>query len=318
MTDLLVNVDNFARAETNRMFAALAHGAGGVNQWLHYRAPTPLDQQTVIRMNRDTLYSAVVADISEGAVLGLPDAGDRYLSVMVVNQDHYINQIFHDPGEYSLDAGTSGSPYVLVAARTMVDPADPGDVKAVNDLQDQMTFTAGSSRAFSPPDYDTRTLNATRDPLCALATGLEGFDRAFGRREEVDPVRHLIGTAAGWGGLPETEAYYLNINPNLPVGEYALTVTDVPVDAFWSISLYNAEGYFADNGHCVSINSLTATPDDDGSTTIRFGGADDRPNTLAIMDGWNYLVRLYRPRPEVLDGTWTFPSVGAVQGEEGR
>ena len=29
----------------------------------------------------------------------------------------------------------------------------------------------------------------------------------------------------------------------------------------------------------------------------------------AIMDGWNSLVRLYRPRPEVLDGTWTFPSV---------
>jgi hypothetical protein len=23
--------------------------------------------------------------------------------------------------------------------------------------------------------------------------------------------------------------------------------------------------------------------------------------------GWNYTVRLYRPRAEILDGTWTFP-----------
>jgi len=49
-----VNVDNFARAESDRMFAAIQAQAGGVNQWYHYRTPTPLDQQTVIRMNRDT------------------------------------------------------------------------------------------------------------------------------------------------------------------------------------------------------------------------------------------------------------------------
>ena len=309
MAEIPVNVDNYARAETDRMFAALAQGAGGVNRWLHYREPTPLDQQTVIRMNRDTLYSAVVADISEGAVLGLPDAGGRYLSVMVVNQDHYINQIFHEPGEHILDVAAFGTPHVLLAARTLVDSADPDDVKKVNDLQDRMTFTATSDRPFTMPEYDPRTFAATRDSLRALADGLGGFEGAFGRREDVDPVRHLLGTAAGWGGLPETEAYYVNVNPNLPVGEYSLTVRDVPVDAFWSISLYNAEGYFPDNGHRVSINSLTATPNEDGSTTVHFGGSDDGPNTLAIMDGWNYLVRLYRPRPEVLDGTWTFPSV---------
>ena len=31
------------------------------------------------------------------------------------------------------------------------------------------------------------------------------------------------------------------------------------------------------------------------------------PNFLAIMPGWNYVLRLYRPRPEVLDGTWVAP-----------
>jgi hypothetical protein len=51
-----VTGDNFARAESNRMFAAIQAQSGGVNALLHYRAPTPIDQQTVIRMNRDTLW----------------------------------------------------------------------------------------------------------------------------------------------------------------------------------------------------------------------------------------------------------------------
>jgi hypothetical protein len=123
-------------------------------------------------------------------------------------------------------------------------------------------------------------------------------------------VRHLIATAAGWGSLPEEEAYYVSVDPGLPVGEYQLTVCDVPVDAFWSISLYNTEGYFQVNDrNAYNVNSLTATPNDDGTVTVHFGGGDDRLNLLPIMDGWNYVVRLYRPHPEVLDGSWTFPSI---------
>jgi hypothetical protein len=58
MSGAPVNVTNFERAETDRMFAALQAQAGGVNQLFHYRVPTPVDQQTVIRMNRDTLSTA--------------------------------------------------------------------------------------------------------------------------------------------------------------------------------------------------------------------------------------------------------------------
>ena len=86
-----VNVDNFARAESNRLFASILRDTGGINQWLHNREPTPIDHQPVIRQNRDTLYSGTIADISKGAALTIPDAGERYLSAMVVNQDHYIS-----------------------------------------------------------------------------------------------------------------------------------------------------------------------------------------------------------------------------------
>ena len=138
------------------------------------------------------------------------------------------------------------------------------------------------------------------------------FDHAFGSREEVDPVRHLIATAAGWGGLPEREARYIGVEPRLGVGEYSLRVPgDVPVDGFWSISLYNAEGYFEPNElGAYSVNNITAARDDDDSVTVNFGGCGGgRPNCLPLTEGWNYTVRMYRPRKEILDGTWTFPEI---------
>jgi len=143
-----------------------------------------------------------------------------------------------------------------------------------------------------------------------LARGVDAFDHTFGRKEAVDPIKHLLGTASGWGGLPEQEAFYINVDPGFPAGEYKVTVGDVPVDGFWSISVYNADGYFqANDRDAYSVNNITATPNDDGSVTVHLGGCgDDRPNCLPIMDGWNYAVRLYRPRPEILDGTWTFPA----------
>jgi hypothetical protein len=305
-----VDVDNFARAESDRMFAAVASEAGGVNRINHNRTPTPVEHQPVIRMNRDTLYSAAIVDISDGAALTIPDGGDRYVSVMVVNEDHYVNRVFHDAGTHNLTVAEFDTPWVAVAARILVDPADEDDVAAVNALQDGLALEAGSAKPFAPPDYEPASLDATRQALLALARGLSGFDHAFGAKADVDPVRHLLATAAGWGGLPDREARYVGVEPGLPVGAYRLTVHDVPVDGFWSVSVYNADGYFEPNARgAYSVNNLTAVRNDDGSVTVHFGGDGDLPNLLPIVDGWNYTVRLYRPRPEILDGSWTFPAL---------
>lgn len=305
----IVNVDNFALAETHRMMHDLQANAGGVNAFVHNREPAAIDKQTVIRMNRDTLYSYAVVDLSAGATLTLPEHGERYLSAMVVNENHYINAVFHDAGTYELTRDQFGSRYVVVAIRTLVDPNDAADVAAVGALQDQIGLEARSSQPFELPEYDTTTLDETRDALLALARNLSGFDRTFGAKDEVDPVRHLIGTAAGWGGLPSAEASYIGVDPRLPVGKYELTVGDVPVDGFWSISVYNAAGYFEPNERdAYAINNITGARNDDGTITVRFGDYPaEVPNALPITEGWNYLVRLYRPRPEILDGSWTFP-----------
>lgn len=307
-----VTFDNFARIESDRMFSGVVMTAGASNIWTHFRVPTPLDQQTVIRMNRDTLYSAAVIDVSRGATITVPEADGRYISVMIVNQDHFINRVIHQPGTYELTAEELGSDFVCAAARILVDTEDAADVSEVNRLQDQLGLTSRTGREFVPVAYDPVSFDETRDALLTLAKGLGGLEKCFGPRDGVDPIRHLLATASAWGGLPETEASYINVEPGLPVGEYTLTVGDVPVDGFWSISVYDANGYFAPNSRdAYIVNSVSGVRDEDGTITVRFGGDASSPNSLPLTEGWNYLVRLYRPRPEVLDGSWVFPELSA-------
>jgi hypothetical protein len=134
----------------------------------------------------------------------------------------------------------------------------------------------------------------------------------FGAGEDqVDPVKHLIGSAMLWGGFPEKDALYLPITPvrNDGATVHKLSVTDVPVGGFWSLTVYNSEGYLYPNpSNAYSVNSITAKKGPDGAVTIQFGGCDGKtPNCLPIPQGWNYTVRLFRPRAEILDGQWRFP-----------
>jgi hypothetical protein len=137
------------------------------------------------------------------------------------------------------------------------------------------------------------------------------FKRAFGTGSEVDPVRRLIGSAAAWGGNPDKDATYLNVVPAMNDGTtvHRLKVKAVPVDGFWSISVYDEKGYYETNPlNAYTINNITGKKGTDGSITVQFGGCDGTiPNCLPVTKGWNYVVRLYRPRAEILSGTWKFP-----------
>jgi hypothetical protein len=140
--------------------------------------------------------------------------------------------------------------------------------------------------------------------------------RQFGRKDEVDPIFHLMRTATGWGGNPPEDAFYIEVFPAANDGKtvHRLTVKDVPVDGFWSVCVYNDKGYFEKNTpDTYSINNVTAKPSPDGSYTIQLGGCTkDTPNCIFTPPGWSYQVRLYRPRKEIVDGTWKFPDAQAV------
>ena len=307
-----VTAENFARAESDLYFGGTVK-RGGFAKFDHNRAPTPIDRQEVIRMNRDTLYSAAVFDLDAGPVsITLPDAGQRFLSMQVINEDHYTPMVVYGGGKHVLTRDGVSTRYVIAAVRILADPNDAQDLAAVHKLQDAIRVEQPSPGTFEVPRWDPASRNRVRDALNVLADTLPDKNRMFGARGQVDPVRHLLGSASAWGGNPDKEAIYLSVTPAGNDGRtiYRLAVKDVPVDAFWSVSVYNAKGYFEKNARdAYSLNNLTAQRGADGAITLQFGGCDGgAPNCLPITPGWNYMVRLYRPQQSVLDGSWRFPA----------
>ena len=307
-----VTVDNFKRAETDHYLAMNVKDAGGLGKLHHSREPADIDKQTVIRMNRDTLYSFVAFDLAAGpATITMPDAGKRFMSMMVVNQDHYVQAVHYDHKPHTLTQKDMGTRYAFVAIRTLVDPNDPKDLEAVRKLQDGIKVSQKSAGKLELPNWDEAKLNEIREALLVLSKHTT-YEHAFGSKADVNPIHHLIGTASGWGGNPDKDAAYAGASPAKNDGKtvYKMKVpAQVPVDAFWSVSVYNAKGFFEKNpGNAYSVNNITAKKNADGGVNIQFGGCDGKvPNCLQITEGWNYAVRMYRPRAEILNGKWKFP-----------
>lgn len=311
-----VSPDNFVRAESDLCFGNVVRD-GGFGTFHHIRDLSPIDNQLVIRQNRDTLYSAGVFDLDAGPVtVTVPDAGDRFISLQVITEDHYVPQVIYTAGTHTFDREAIGTRYVVLAVRILVDPGDPADVATVHSLQDATIASQDAAGSFAVPDWDPVSQKVVRDALLSLASTLPDTRGAFGPKEDTDPVRHLICSASAWGGNPEKDALYLNVTParNDATTVYRLSVGEVPVDGFWSVTVYNADGYFTANSrNAYSLNNITAARSADGTVDIQFGGCDDGAvNCLPITPGWNYLVRLYRPRPEILDGSWVFPEAQPV------
>lgn len=313
-----VTVDNFARAETDHYLAANAKVVGGLGKFQHSREPVSIDKQTVIRMNRDTLYSFAVFDLAGGpATLSLPDTGKRYMSMMVVDQDHYLPIVAYGTKPVTLTQKSVGTRYAFVAVRTLVNPNDPKDLDEVHRLQDAIKVSQKETGKLDLPNWDEGDLTDIRNALLALAKHQTSFRGSFGARGQVDPIQHLIGTAAGWGGIPDKDAIYASFTPAKNDGKTVYTFNmpkTVPVKEFWSVSVYNAKGFFEKNEYnAYSINDITAKKNADGSVTVQFGGCDGKiPNCLPIVEGWNYTVRLYRPEQALASGKWKLPEAKSL------
>jgi len=234
------------------------------------------------------------------------------MAMQVTNEDQYTPAVYYGAGSYGLSRGTVGTRYAIVTVRVLVDFSNKEDVRQVHTLQDAMKFNQERPGAFEVPNWDQAGLKKVQAALLQLGTTISDTRRMFGASEDrVDPVKHLIGSAMLWGGNPDKDALYLPITPARNNGStiYKLTVGEVPVDGFWSITVYNKDGYLQPNQYnAYSVNGITAKKGPDGLIAIQFGGCDGQiENCLPITQEWNYTVRLYLPRPDILDSIWKFP-----------
>jgi hypothetical protein len=312
-----VNVLNFIRAESDMQFKAYAAKAGGVGKLLHMREPYSVEHQTTIRGNRDTLYTAGVFDLSEPVTIVKPDSPDRFQSLLVISQDHFNPVLKHGGGEVTLSLDTVGTRYAMALFRTFCDPNSPEDMKKAHALQDAIQVKQALPGKLELPDWDEASLVETRKRINLLAATAKGFPNAFGKAGEVDRIQHLMASAYGWGGNPQRGAVYFNVVPEKNDGKMAYVLTmpkDVPVEAFWSVTVYNKDGFFTPNDlHAYSLNSVTAKRNSDGTVTIHFGGDPQAANYLPTTEGWNYIVRCYLPGWPILEGNWTPPEPRAVE-----
>lgn len=313
-----VTVDNYNRAQTDVYFAGVVK-SGGFGKFRHGRELAPPVQQGIVRPNRDTLYSFVIIDLDAGsATITLPTADKRFMGLQVVNEDQYTRANYYDAGGYTMTREMVGTRYAIAVVRFLVNFSNKEDVQQVHALQDAIKFNQERHGTFEIPNWDQASLKKVQAALFQLGTTVSDTRRMFGASaDQVDPVKHLIGSAMLWGGNPEKDGLYLPITPARNDGStiYKLTIGEVPVDGFWSVTVYNKDGYLEPNpANTYSVNSLTAKRAADGAVTIQFGGCDGGKieNCLPITEGWNYTVRLFRPRQEVLNDTWRFPKAQPV------
>ena len=155
---------------------SLRYWDGGFGKFHHNRTPTEIDHQMVIRMNRDTIYSAAVFDLDAGPVtITMPDAGKRFMSLQVISEDHYVPFVVYKPGPVTLSRDEVGTRYAMTAVRTLVDPADPKDLDQVHALQDAIKVDQKSPGKFEVPSWDQASQKQVRDALLALAAHTGGF-----------------------------------------------------------------------------------------------------------------------------------------------
>ena len=315
-----VTPKTFIRAETDRLFHAFVKKANGqMNEFFYIRRPTPLDAQTVIRMNKDTLYMGAVVDTEGGATVTMPLIPEgRYTSIQVLDNDHYVPAVFYKPGTHKLPTDTK---YVFIVVRIQLKKANaPEEIKIVNALQDKFKINASSAEPLPPYRWDTKSLDALRfkyEKDSATFNSWKGMQGPRGTANE--KIRH-IAAASAWGLFPERDATYMNYSGNHDYRVCHTATYKVPEnEAFWSLTVYGKDGYMKCENNI--LNDANVKLNDDGTFTVYFGSkkaCGDVPNRLDVTEGWNFLMRVYRPSKSVIDGKYKIPKAKACNEKQAK
>jgi hypothetical protein len=278
----------------------------GINEWAHQSDVSNVKTQQVIRENQDVIYSSAVVDVRDGATLSVP-ASKTYHIIEVIDQQNYIVDVVYPGGSLTIDPGnlTFGN-YVYLNMRIRILPDSEGGIEATRKLQRMATIEAKSAVPYTTPlvVIDQTRMEEIRMALIkdVQAGKLPDTSRSIGGPYQTDPQAHLYATAYGWGGLSVEHAAYAPLENRTEISEgktvpSSITFTPPEIDhergGFWSITTYDSEGWLARDK--AAISNSEASPNQDGSYTIRFN-TPDSPNNIETPSPFTALLRIYVPK----------------------
>ena len=235
------------------------------------------------------------------------DSGDAAL-------DFFAN-LMHGMAEFPAPAG-AGDLTALVTALGF----KAGDVDALSRANPRVleglraAYTGGMriieahtvSQTRKPWGYSTRLGRWNGNLLLRATTAMKGLG-ALCAEETIYAMADFDGAGEPLDGV---RRYAIRFAPDgLP-----------PADAFWSVSLYGADRYFAEHPahrHAVGDRTAGLTFDADGSLTIPI--QHQRPGTHAAnwlpapAAPFYLILRLYHPRAEFLSGRYVIPPVTRLE-----
>ncbi len=314
-----VDAKNFVRAETDLQMMSYSSAPFKFAQFTHGRKAYDVNNQKTLSGNRDTIYSFGVFDLSKSDLtITMPDAKGKYMTLMPISQNHDIYPGLNAPGTYTFKQSEVGTRYVMFVVRTLADPNDTADMARAHKLQDGIVVTqADKGDRSGLQEWNEDEMLAMRKAYNALGSTASSSSSFFGVKCDRSYLDDAMGVAVGWGGMQESDALYIptQVEKNDAKTAYTITVPkEVPVDGFWSVTIYNEERFMVPNKYnSYSLNSLTSEKNADGTTTLHLGGDPKAKNFLYIPKNWLYIVRFYQPHTEIRDGSWSFPKAVEVK-----
>ncbi|MGI9430710.1 MAG: DUF1254 domain-containing protein, partial [Myxococcota bacterium] len=229
--DYGMTAEEYIQAESRAFFADFL-GRAGINGFHHFKTLATPDDRWVVSPNVDTLYSVGVVNATEGFTLEIPDTGDRFLSIQIIDENHLTPFHLYGGGPRSFTADQFETGYVGIGLRIGTD-GTPEDIALINETIQGKVRITGAKDDDGMPRPDLEQMLKVRAPM------LEQFNKlpnSFGVMQErtadvKDWEIFTYVTAGAWGLSMNKHAMYSHYAPEGAIGGECWIGTFPPVPA---------------------------------------------------------------------------------------
>lgn len=305
---VVVTDKNFIHADSIRAYLKeLGKTKGKVNVIRPMRDFANTDNQDVIRMNSDTLYTRMILDVKGGATVSTK-AYDGFQNIMVLDPNHSEIKTLMGAGTVNIDESmlTEGHhAYIIVRTGMLRDLPEKEMFAAAHKAQDNISITYNSSEPYVPAvNFDFTTLDKIKYKILsdfAKNPQKDVIKNGFGTVKTRDPEAAKVVIAIGWGGLSGTNAVYSSFTVSGEKYSYTFKKPNLHYDkkGFYSFTVYNENGYIATMNYALNSDDMVANKD--GSYTVNFLASgeptDGLKNVITTPRGkyWTGILRCYNP-----------------------